>query len=187
MANVTISKKWTRPALMIFTATEPSASVASVGAWDINGTPGATDGYIILSDDNRSDMQVSVERIEHKKRMIDGTMRSYHVADKRSYSVSWQNFPSSASFVSENMRSFSSQWAAGQEMLKWYNAHSDSFWLLLVYDTPNLETSGESINRIPLAYEIEKRNVFFDSFTYNIIQRGSMYDHWDLSISLVEV
>lgn len=183
MANVTISQKWTRPSLMIFSDSEPSASVASAGIWDIAGIAGAMDGYIYLSDDNRSDLQVSVDRIEYKRRMINGRMRSYHVADKRSYSVSWQSFPSSNLYISENKNSYSAAWAAGQEIVNWYNAHPDSFWMLLVYDTPNPQGSGS----IPLKYEIEKRNVFFESFSYNVITRGTLHDHWDMSMSLVEV
>jgi len=182
MAHVTISNKWTRPSLIIFTDSEPSASVASVGVWDIGGSPGAMNGYIYLSDDNRSDLQVSIERIEYKKRMINGRMRSYHVADKRSYSVSWQALPSLNTYTSERPGK-SVAWAAGKEMLEWYKAHPDSFWMLLVYDTPDEEGSGN----IPLKYQIEKRNVFFESFSYNIVTRGTLHDHWDLSMSLVEV
>lgn len=183
MPNVTISRKWFRPAMMIFTANEPSASVASAGIWDISGSAGSTDGYIYLTDDNRSDVQVALDRIEYKKRMINGTMRSFHVADKRSYSVSWQAIPSSNLYISENLKSYSAAWAAGQQMIDWYSAHPDSFWMLLVYDTPNKEGTGN----IPLRYEIEKRNVFFESFSYNVTTRGSLHDHWDISMSLVEV
>ncbi|NDB83151.1 MAG: hypothetical protein EB127_10550 [Alphaproteobacteria bacterium] len=183
MPNVTIARTWFRPALMIFTDSEPSASVASIGQWDLTGAAGASAGYIYLTDDNRSDMQVSLDRLENKKRMINGTMRSYFIADKRSYSISWQDLPSSASFVSENRRTFSAAWAAGQEMLNWYNTHPDSFWMLLVYDTPNRQGSGN----IPVRFEIEKRNVFFESFSYNVKNRGILFDHWDISMSLVEV
>jgi hypothetical protein len=110
-------------------------------------------------------------------------MRSYHVADKRSYSLSWSEFPSSNAYVTENIKAYSAAWAAGQEILNWYNAHTESFWMLLVYDTPNREGSGN----IPLRYEIEKRHVFFESFSYNVTRRGTLHDHWDISMSLVEV
>lgn len=50
--------------------------------------------FLILSDHNRSDLDLSVERIEQKRRMVNGTMRSYHVADKVSISLEWSMLPS---------------------------------------------------------------------------------------------
>jgi hypothetical protein len=38
--------------------------------------------FIILSDDNRGELGFNVNRIENRKRMVNGRMRSYHIADK---------------------------------------------------------------------------------------------------------
>lgn len=54
------------------------------------------DEFIVLSDDNRKPIQMSTERIEDRKRMINGTMRSYHIADKLKLQTSWENLPSRA-------------------------------------------------------------------------------------------
>ena len=50
--------------------------------------------FLILSDHNRSPLQFTSERIEQRQRMINGNMRSFHIADKNTLSVSWQNLPS---------------------------------------------------------------------------------------------
>jgi hypothetical protein len=50
--------------------------------------------FLILSDDNRSSLQFNPIRIEKRERMINGTMRSYHVADKLELSTSWNMLPS---------------------------------------------------------------------------------------------
>jgi hypothetical protein len=50
--------------------------------------------FLILSDHNRGELGFNIERIEQKRRMVNGTMRSYHVADKISISVSWDMLPS---------------------------------------------------------------------------------------------
>jgi hypothetical protein len=50
--------------------------------------------FMILSDDNRSPLQFNSVRIEKKERMINGRMRSYHVADKLELSTSWSMLPS---------------------------------------------------------------------------------------------
>jgi hypothetical protein len=52
------------------------------------------DQFLILSDDNRSSFDFSSERIETRERMINGRMRSYHIADKLSISFSWDMLPS---------------------------------------------------------------------------------------------
>ncbi len=56
--------------------------------------------FIILSDDNRSSIRMAPERIENRQRMVNGRMRSYHVADKIRISTSWSNLPS-RSFIKD--------------------------------------------------------------------------------------
>ena len=52
--------------------------------------------FLILSDDNRSPINFSNTRIEKRERMINGRMRSYHIADKVNIDVSWNMLPSRA-------------------------------------------------------------------------------------------
>lgn len=52
--------------------------------------------FIILSDDNRAPIDFKMIRIERRERMVNGRMRSYHIADKRTFSVSWNMLPSRA-------------------------------------------------------------------------------------------
>jgi hypothetical protein len=179
MATVTLDTTWQRPAMVIFTETQPSASVASAGIWNL----GASGTYLYLTDDNRSDLQVSLERIEYKKRMINGRMRSYHVADKKSFSFSWTDIPSRSSGISEVSvgNGSASVWAGGREMVDWHNDHAGSFYIVLVYDTTDIYTNSV------LKFKAESYNVFFDSISYNVKKRGTIYDLWDVSMSLVEV
>ena len=60
--------------------------------------PDAQEGnqFLILSDHNRSDIFFTSQRIENRKRLINGSMRSYHVADKLSISWNWTLLPSRA-------------------------------------------------------------------------------------------
>ena len=50
--------------------------------------------FMVLSDDNRSPLQFDTLRIEKRERMINGRMRSYHIADKLTLSTSWDMLPS---------------------------------------------------------------------------------------------
>jgi hypothetical protein len=46
-----------------------------------------------LTEHNRGPLEMSTERIEETKRMANGTLRKYYVADKKSFSVSWDFIP----------------------------------------------------------------------------------------------
>lgn len=50
--------------------------------------------FMILSDDNRDPINMQPTRIEKRERMINGRMRSYHIADKLTITTSWKNLPS---------------------------------------------------------------------------------------------
>lgn len=179
MATTTLQRIWTRPALMIFTEATPTVVSASSGQYDLGA---AGTNYLYLTDDNRSELQVSLDRIEYKKRMINGRMRSYHVADKKTFSVSWIDLPSQKNELSEvRFSGLTPGWASCQEMLTWHADHSNSFYLNLVYDTP------EASQDTPIRYRLETYNVFFDDFSYVVTKRGPTHDLWDISMTLVEV
>jgi len=174
-----LRSKYSRPTLIIFTDNEPVRGKAEDGRenkWDL-GTP-----YLYLSDNNRSDLAVSFERIEHRQRMVDGTMRSYHIADKKTYSTSWKKLPSRNNYVTEyDVFSYKTGIGGGQQILDWYNSHPGNFWVLFVYDISS-DTDKDNIE-----YNVEPVNVFFESFSYNVVTRGTDSDLWDINLSLVEV
>lgn len=178
--TTTLQKVWTRPALMLFTKNQPTPVNANSGQYQLGDVAG-TD-FIYLTDDSRSELQISIDRIEFKKRMINGRMRSYHVADKKSFSVNWKDLPSLKTELSESrFQASPSGWASCQEMLTWHKNHSDSFYLTLVYDTPTAAAE------VPLKYSLETYNVFFEDFSYVVKKRGPKHDLWDISMTLVEV
>lgn len=177
-----LRKTWTRPTLMIVGERIPTTTDATTGIWDLgdNTVPGQK--FYYLTDDSRSELQISLERIEYKKRMINGRMRAYHVADKRSFSVNWSDLATSASAISEHRTTTGrTNIASAKEMLDWYEDHTGSFYLTLVYDTNDAATA------VPLRYRVEYYNVFFDSFSYSIKKRGPQHDLWDISMTMVEV
>lgn len=93
-------KKYQRPQAMLW-ADNPGTvvngfhiplgnEVGSDGTLDQNGE------FLILSDNNREPIEFTKERIEVRKRMVNGRMRSYHVSDKLQISTSWSMLPSRA-------------------------------------------------------------------------------------------
>jgi hypothetical protein len=95
-------KKYTRPQAMLW-ADNPGALVDGSyipNGYEINSQveedpdSSLANQFMILSDHNRDAIDFSIERIENRERMINGRMRSYHIADKLSISTSWEMLPS---------------------------------------------------------------------------------------------
>jgi hypothetical protein len=156
--------------------------------------------FIILSDHNKSELSVEQERIETRKRMVNGTMRSYHIADKHTFSFDWSMIPSRAFPRDPNFdsttgkNSASLQYtefytvdggAGGVELLNWYENHSGPFYMLLAFDKYN-EFNTNKYQK--LSYYNLAVNVYFDQFDYEVVKRGSQtFDFWNISVSLEEV
>jgi hypothetical protein len=157
--------------------------------------------FLILSDDNRAPINMSIERIEQRQRMINGRMRSYHIADKMTIATSWRMLPSRgyktfASFDEETgkspYRNLNNQeyttdgGAGGVELLDWYRNHQGSFWVYLAYDNyKNFGDSESSFLNLNRYNEIVE--VFFSDFQYSVEKRGgNNHDFWNVSVSLEE-
>ena len=153
--------------------------------------------FLILSDHNRSELNFSANRIENRQRMINGTMRSYHVADKMQISFSWDNLPS-RSFNKDPLFNSSTGLATatglsdytvdggagGVELLEWYENHKGAFWMLLAYDKYN-EFETDKYNYMSQYNQLLQ--VYFTSFEYTVTKRGgSTYDFWNISVQLEE-
>lgn len=158
------------------------------------------DQFLILSDHNRSEINISNQRIEQRQRMINGSMRSYHIADKININTSWTLLPS-RSFESDpqfNQTTGASIYdefvqdqytadngAGGVEMLDWYESHQGPFWVFLSYDKySNFSTNS----RFQLGAYSQIVQMYISSFDYSIVKRGrTNYDMWNISVSLEEV
>jgi hypothetical protein len=150
--------------------------------------------FLILSDHNRSEMQFSQNRIESKQRMVNGRMRSYHIADKLNISVSWNMLPSRSykegyAFFGEDGKAIEHKTseeytvdagAGGLDILKWYNSHPGPFWVYLAYDAGPLDINLYKYSQIVQMY--------FKDFSYDVVKRGnSTHDYWNITVSLEEV
>jgi hypothetical protein len=163
-------------------------------------TAGGIDQFLILSDHNRSEMSFNSERIEKRERTINGRMRSYHIADKLTMSVSWNNLPSrayldvadfNASGVSPRKNTTgeytSDGGAGGMEILDWYENHKGPFWMFLAYD--KYKNFGDNDSAfVNLGKYNQIIQVYFSDFNYSVVKRGgSNHDLWNISVMLEEV
>jgi hypothetical protein len=226
---MTSRKQYQRPQAMLW-ANNPGT--ISGGLYVPNGfeigqdVSGAVEGellneFLILSDDNRSPLEFQPLRLERRERMINGRMRSYHIADKLSISTSWAMLPSRSFSASPEFNSVGSPslresgarspgndesfeilpnstslaekftsdgGAGGVEILDWYNAHQDSFWVYLAYDKYSnfSDTDEDRYSRLGQYNQIIE--MYISDFNYSVQKRGgSNYDFWNISVTLEEV
>jgi hypothetical protein len=207
-------KKYSRPQAMLF-ADNPGIKVDGfyipegneIGAY--TGSEADAGEFLILSDDNRSEIDFSPVRIEKRERMINGRMRSYHIADKLQISASWNMLPSRAYDTKADfdangnayMQKTSSRTnplefttdggAGGVELLDWYDNHKGSFWVYLAYDKytnfedTDLTEVDNRFNNVNKYNEIVE--VFFSDFNYSVVKRSGLnFDFWNVSLTLEE-
>lgn len=221
MANssyVTGRQRYKRPQAMLWSDTPGTLSngiyVPSGYEKGSDLTSITTDDYfLILSDHNRADISVNPQRIEQRQRMINGTMRSYHVADKLTISTSWTSLPSRSYKLNPQFDQTTGKalydhgygsseplgtpvpdseytadgGAGGVEMLDWYENHKGPFWVFLAYDKYN-NFGEDNPARLHLAEYNQVVQMYFANFSYTIAKRGgNTADHWNISVTLEEV
>jgi hypothetical protein len=154
--------------------------------------------FIVLSDHGRGELGFNKQRIENRKRLVNGNMRSYHVADKVSVSWSWDMLPSRAfsndpifSNTTGKQTSLSQEYTAdggagGVDLIKWYEDNPGSFYMFLAYDRYDKFDSSAYANMDKYNEVLE---VYFASFDYTVVKRGSTntHDFFNVDVSLEEV
>lgn len=116
-----------------------------------------------ITDHNRSPLSITPERIEKKQRMANGTMRKYIIADKRTFSCSWEMLPKKTAQTVDGF------WG-GEAIEDFWAATPGSFALEI--------TDGDG--------EVYNYTVMFSDFSKEIAKRGSV-DFWQISVTMEEV
>jgi len=193
-------KKYSRPQAMLWS---DNSGTISDGVRIPEGNE--KEDFIILSDHNRGEISVAQQRIEQRQRMVNGTMRSYHIADKISLSCSWSRLPSRSYSRNVNFDSYGQATlsgateytvdggAGGVELLDWYESHQGPFYVYLGYDKYNSDTfkvagnvTDESFDYLSIYNDL--RLMYFSNFDYTIEKRGGTnFDFWTVNVSLEEV
>lgn len=154
------------------------------------------DQFLLITDDNRQPLEFSEERIEKRERMINGRMRSYHIADKLKLSTSWSMIPSRShanvptfdtiTGTSPHKSYTTDGGAGGADMLEWYDSHKGSFWVFLAYDRKGIfKGTPEPYDHLQQYNQLIE--MFISDFSYSVEKRGTKFDYWNVSVSLEEV
>jgi hypothetical protein len=170
------------------------------GNFDASTDADLINQFLILSDHNRGELNFTPTRIEQRQRTINGRMRSYHIADKLTMSVSWNNLPSrsyyqDAGFLATGLSpdkkttgEFTADGGAGGvELLDWYENHTGPFWMFMAYD--KYSNFGKAdVDYGHLAQYNQIMQVYIADFSYSVVKRGGgNHDLWNISVTLEEV
>jgi hypothetical protein len=151
----------------------PRGSILSIEAIDLLASPpGTTKVWNKVTEHNRSDLGVSIERIEKVTRTSNGTLRKNYITDKRRFSASWTMLPS--------YRTLTVDGAWGAEDLRTFylsNGGKESFNIRI-----NLAKAGT--DQTSSGYE--EYTVVFGGCNFSVVKRG-LQPHWTVSIELEEV
>ena len=208
-AYITGRKRYQRPQALLWSDNPGTLSdgLYVPNGYEVGGAvpaetdPDLVDQFLILSDHNRGEIDISTERLEQRQRTINGRMRSYHIADKLNFSFSWSLLPSRAFYQNaafnattgkspyQNItQEFTSDGGAGGvEILDWYQNHKGPFWMYLAYDKySNFGDDNEAFGHLAQYNQIVQ--VYFADFNYSIVKRGgNNFDLWNISVTLEEV
>ena len=151
----------------------PRGSILSIEATDVLASPpGTTKIFNKVTEHNRSDLGVSIERIEQVTRTSNGTLRKNYITDKRRFSASWTMLPS--------YRTLTVDGAWGAEDLRSFYLSDEgktSFRIRI-----NLAKAGT--DQTSSGYE--EYTVVFGGCNFSVVKRG-LQPHWNVSIELEEV
>jgi len=151
----------------------PRGSILLIEAKDLLATPaGTTKVWNKVSEHNRSEFSIDVDRIEKSVRTSNGTLRKNHIADKRNFSLSWSMLPS--------YRSLTVDGAWGAEDLRSFYLSDDGkkeFNIRI-----NLAKSG--VDQTSSGFE--PYTVVITSCNFTVVKRG-LQPHWNVSLAMSEV
>lgn len=198
-------KRYTRPQGVLFTESydvSESGLLVPTGSEYNSEAVDELETFMVLSDHNRGPIDISFNRIETRERMVNGRMRSYHVADKKTIRLSWNNLPSRSYASSPDFRAVDGGTslentrqeytvdggAGGADIKRWYDEHVGSFYVLLAYDNyADIDGDTTAAKYQKMNQYTEVLEMFISDFSHSVEKRGSTtHDLWSVSMSLEE-
>lgn len=151
----------------------PRGSAIQVYARDLYADPNdTTQAWIKLTEHNRSELGISIERIEQTQRMANGSLRKYFVADKKRFDVSWNMLPGTRGYTVDG------QWGA-LDLIEFYNSTEGQGTFNIRLNFAKSGTNQESSG-------YEEYTVSCTSFNATLLKRGEV-PFYNVSMSMEQV
>jgi hypothetical protein len=153
--------------------TMPRGSILLIQAKDLLATPaGTTLTWNKVTEHNRSEFEISPERIQKTQRMSNGTLRKFFISDKQRMTLSWQMLPSYRTLTVDGA------WGA-EDLRAFYESNEGQATFNIRVNMAKNGSSQESSG-------YEEYTVNIVSASFSIVKRG-LQPFWNVSLSLEEV
>jgi hypothetical protein len=126
-------------------------------------------GSSSVSDHGRAELDITLEPIETSNRMVNGRLRRYTVAAKRTISTSWDMLPATAAAPSGGIGTVDGGMGA-KEMKAFYDSNKGKI-AVTIYDGAGVTTAID---------------MMITDFSMTA-QKRSIQDFWSVSVTLQEV
>lgn len=151
----------------------PRGSAIQIYARDLYVDPtDTTKAWIKLSEHNRGDIAMEIERIEQSQRMANGSLRKFFVADKKRFNVSWTMLPGTRGYTVDG------EWGA-LDLIEFYNSSEGQSTFDIRLNFAKSGTSQESSGYEPYT-------VSCASFSAILVKRGQV-PFYNVSMSMEQV
>jgi hypothetical protein len=154
--------------------------VGSLIYFDVSAT--STPSWQKITEHNRQEVPININRIEKTQRMSNGLLRKYWIADKKNLSASWNMLPSRSDMTVDG------GWGAVdiQEFYMLATKGRSSFKVKIVY--------GQKVQGGVKVERSEEFVAVFSQCTFTVLKRNvkekstdAAQEFWNVSIALEEV
>jgi hypothetical protein len=128
--------------------------------------------YYKLSEHNRSEFGMNENRIEKAQRMANGTLRKYWVADKKSFTLSWDMLPGTSAYTVDG--------AWGAEQIRDFYKTSEGRGTFQI----KINLAKDGLDQTDAGYE--EYTVSITNASFNVQKRG-IQPHYAVSLSMEQV
>lgn len=151
----------------------PRGTLLQIEAKDPLASPAVnTLGWRNITEHNRSEFAVDSMRIEQSQRMSNGTLRKFHIADKKRFGLSWSMLPTYRTLTVDGY------W--GAEDLRTFYASDEGKGTFRI----RINFAKDGINQSSSGYE--EYTVSFTDCSFVVVKRG-IQAHWNVSMMMEEV
>lgn len=151
----------------------PRGTLLQIEAKDpLASTPITTLGWRNITEHNRSEFAVDSMRIEQTQRMSNGTLRKFHIADKKRFGLSWSMLPTYRTLTVDGY------W--GAEDLRTFYASDEGKGTFRI----RVNFAKDGTNQSSSGYE--EYTVSFTDCSFAVVKRG-IQAHWNVSMMMEEV
>ena len=151
----------------------PRGTLLQIEAKDpLTSPPSNTLGWRNITEHNRSEFAVDSMRIEQTQRMSNGTLRKFHIADKKRFGLSWSMLPTYRTLTVDGY------W--GAEDLRTFYASDEGKGTFRI----RVNFAKDGTNQSSSGYE--EYTVSFTDCSFVVVKRG-IQAHWNVSMMMEEV